>query len=65
MHLAKIGFEKYFLRKVRKGSSEPGYERFVMKTLGAPRLREPERADIDLVALRLGFSRDRRTVPWE
>ena len=44
VHLAKIGFEKYFLRKVRKGSSEPGYERFVMKTLGAPRLREPERA---------------------
>ncbi len=30
-HLAKIGFEKYFLNKVRKGSSEPGYERFLMK----------------------------------
>ena len=40
VHLAKIGFEKYFLRKVRKGSSEPGYERFVMKTLGVKRLRQ-------------------------
>jgi sulfide:quinone oxidoreductase len=39
VHLAKVGFEKYFLRKVRKGSSEPGYERFVMKTLGVKRLR--------------------------
>jgi sulfide:quinone oxidoreductase len=40
VHLAKVGFEKYFLRKVRKGSSEPGYERFVMKTLGVNRLRQ-------------------------
>ena len=44
VHLAKVGFEKYFLRKVRKGSSEPGYERFVMKTLGVTRLREREMA---------------------
>ena len=56
VHLAKVGFEKYFLRKVRKGSSEPGYERFVMKALGASRLREPERAAI-LVALRSGCGR--------
>ena len=39
MHYAKVAFEKYFLRKVRKGASEPGYERFVMKTLGVNRLR--------------------------
>ncbi len=39
VHLAKVGFEKYFLRKVRKGSSEPGYERLIMKTLGINRLR--------------------------
>lgn len=44
VHLAKVGFEKYFLRKVRKGSSEPGYERFLMKTLGVTRLREREPA---------------------
>ncbi len=37
--MAKVGFEKYFLRKVRKGSSEPGYERLIMKTLGINRLR--------------------------
>lgn len=40
VHLAKIAFERYFLRKVRKGSSEPGYERYVMKALGVARLRE-------------------------
>ena len=40
--MAKIAFERYFLRKVRNGSSEPGYERFVMKTLGVNRLRAPE-----------------------
>jgi len=41
VHMAKVAFEKYFLRKVRNGSSEPGYERFVMKTLGVQRLRTP------------------------
>ena len=39
VHLAKIAFEKYFLRKVRIGSSEPGYERYVMKALGIARLK--------------------------
>jgi sulfide:quinone oxidoreductase len=39
VHLAKLAFEKYFLRKVRKGSSEPLYERVVMKTLGITKLR--------------------------
>jgi sulfide:quinone oxidoreductase len=28
VHLAKIAYEKYFLRKVRKGQSEPVYERY-------------------------------------
>ena len=42
VHMAKVGFEKYFLRKVRNGSSEPGYERFLMKTIGVNRLRTPE-----------------------
>ncbi|OYW85068.1 MAG: pyridine nucleotide-disulfide oxidoreductase, partial [Sphingobium sp. 32-64-5] len=27
VHLAKVGFEKYFLRKIRKGESEPFYEK--------------------------------------
>jgi sulfide:quinone oxidoreductase len=39
VHMAKVGFEKYFLRKVRNGSSEPGYERFLLKTIGVERLK--------------------------
>ena len=42
VHAAKVGFEKYFLRKVRKGSSEPVYERLIMKALGINRLRPEE-----------------------
>ncbi len=38
VHWAKIAFEKYFLRKVRKGNSEPVYERYVLKALGITRL---------------------------
>lgn len=40
VHLAKVAFEKYFMRKVKLGSSEPGYERLVMKALGIQRLVE-------------------------
>jgi sulfide:quinone oxidoreductase len=39
VHLAKVAFEKYFLRKVRKGRSEPAYERFIMRQLGIAKLR--------------------------
>lgn len=38
VHFAKIAFEKYFLRKVRKGESEPFYERWIMERLGIRRL---------------------------
>jgi sulfide:quinone oxidoreductase len=38
VHLAKVAFEKYFLRKVRKGLAEPVYERLIMKALGVVRL---------------------------
>lgn len=31
VHLGKLAFEKYFLRKMRKGTSEPFYEKQVMK----------------------------------
>jgi sulfide:quinone oxidoreductase len=34
VHLAKIAFEKYFLRKVTKGSVTPVYEKYVLKLLG-------------------------------
>ncbi len=39
VHAAKVAFEKYFLRKVRKGTSEPGYENLVMKLMGIEKLR--------------------------
>ncbi len=39
VHLAKIGFEKYFIRKVKKGTSEPYYEKAMMKMLGIDKLK--------------------------
>jgi len=39
VHLAKIGFEKYFIRKIRKGISEPFYERAMLKMMGVFRLK--------------------------
>ena len=38
VHLAKIAFEKYFIRKIKKGNSEPVYEKYVLKLLGITRL---------------------------
>ncbi|GAB4565310.1 MAG: FAD-dependent oxidoreductase [Rhizobacter sp.] len=38
VHLAKIAFEKYFLYKMKNGSSEPVYEKYVLKLLGIERL---------------------------
>ena len=38
VHLAKIGFEKYFIRKMKSGSSEPIYEKYLLKALGINRL---------------------------
>jgi sulfide:quinone oxidoreductase len=40
VHLAKVAFEKYFLRKVRKGSVTPVYERYVLRLLGITALRK-------------------------
>ena len=31
VHLAKVGFEKYFLRKMKKGTTEPVYEKIVLE----------------------------------
>ena len=39
VHLAKIAFEKYFIRKMKKGTSEPFYEKYVMKALGITKLK--------------------------
>ena len=40
VHLAKVGFEKYFLHKIRSGKSEPAYERLAMQALGIQKLKE-------------------------
>lgn len=40
VHLAKVAFEKYFLRKMKKGTSEPIYEKYILKQLGIERLKE-------------------------
>jgi sulfide:quinone oxidoreductase len=40
VHLAKVGFEKYFMRKLKKGTSEPFYESLAMKMLGIEKLKE-------------------------
>ncbi|MGC1817378.1 MAG: FAD/NAD(P)-binding oxidoreductase [Casimicrobiaceae bacterium] len=39
VHLAKIAFEKYFMRKMKKGTSEPIYEKYVLKALGIVKLK--------------------------
>ncbi|MBN9023808.1 MAG: NAD(P)/FAD-dependent oxidoreductase [Rhizobiales bacterium] len=40
VHAAKIGFEKYFLRKVRSGKADTFYENLVLDMLGIPKLKE-------------------------
>jgi sulfide:quinone oxidoreductase len=39
VHLAKLAFEKYFMRKMKKGTSEPIYEKYVLKALGIVKLK--------------------------
>ena len=42
VHLAKVAFEKYFIRKMKKGTSEPVYEKLVLHSLGIRKLKKPE-----------------------
>lgn len=39
VHLAKIAFESYFIRKMRRGESEPFYEKAAMNLLGIGKLK--------------------------
>ena len=39
VHAAKAGFEKYFLYKLRHGTSEPVYEKYILGLLGIDRLK--------------------------
>lgn len=40
VHIAKAGFEKYFLRKMKKGVSEPFYEKTILDALKIKKLEE-------------------------
>lgn len=40
VHYAKIAFEKFFLRKIRLGHTEPAYERLALKVMGVEKLRD-------------------------
>ena len=42
VHLAKVAFEKYFLRKMRTGQSEPFYESFILRRLNIDKLKAVE-----------------------
>ncbi|EDN67286.1 sulfide quinone reductase [Beggiatoa sp. PS] len=39
VHTAKVAFEKYFMRKMKKGTSEPLYEKYILKAIGIERLK--------------------------
>lgn len=39
VHLAKIAFEKYFIRNMKAGNPEPIYQKWIMKKLGLTRLK--------------------------
>ncbi len=39
VHLGKVAFEKYFLHKVRRGTTETVYEHYVLKALGIEKLK--------------------------
>ncbi len=45
VHYAKIGFEKYFMRKIRKGESEPFYEKFLMDQLNLRKIKEVKQTE--------------------
>ena len=39
VHWAKIGFEKYYLRKIKQGRVEPFWEKYAMRLMGVQKLR--------------------------
>ena len=42
VHLAKLAYEKYFLNKMKRGGTEPVYEKYILKMLGINRLKSEE-----------------------
>jgi sulfide:quinone oxidoreductase len=43
VHLAKVGFEKYFISKIKRGESVPFYERMALDLIGAHKLKSPSK----------------------
>lgn len=39
VHMAKIAFEKYFIGKMKKGSNEPVFEKYILRALGIEKLK--------------------------
>jgi sulfide:quinone oxidoreductase len=39
VHVAKIGFEKYFMHKIKKGNSETFYEKLILDAMGIMKLK--------------------------
>jgi len=39
VHLAKVAFEKYFMRKMRGGTSEHVFEKVLLKAVGIMKLK--------------------------
>lgn len=40
VHYAKVAFEKYFMYKVRRGHSEPFWEKFILDMIGVKKLKK-------------------------
>ena len=40
MHLAKIAFEKFFIRNMKTGNAEPSYQKYIFKMLGIERIKK-------------------------
>ncbi|UFZ05148.1 NAD(P)/FAD-dependent oxidoreductase [Bradyrhizobium ontarionense] len=40
VHYAKVAFERYFLRKMRRGTPEPFYEKFLLDRLNIAKIKE-------------------------
>ena len=49
VHVAKVAFEKYFMRKMKMGNSEPVFEKYVMGALGITKLKPRKRAVAETV----------------
>ncbi len=40
VHLGKVAFERYFIRKMKRGTTEPVFEKMVLKSLGIKKLKD-------------------------